>query len=271
MGGFSEWLPAAPFAQWLNQRVAYWENHPYRKAANETTNTGDTSPTGQVCYEIGWLDDATSQRRLYRMRHQLSESSTGRRRGETPGIRKTTQTERFNRRVVEEALHHAGVLLSELYPYEALIDEFVAEYLVPRDLAQRLADEWIEATWQAVWNRVGLFVTEEDRPRCYCRSCKKTTRLFMGTCGECGAVHAASVVAAITVTAVKPSAAPITDEILAQASWLRQQYQLPYQSIAAVMAVYHGVPRSTETWRKTLRRDGAEPKLHGTPFKGVGS
>lgn len=263
---FKESLPSEPFAAWLNERVAYWERRLGFDDGKHTRND-EVTPLARVCQEVGWPESDSGYRRLYRMRHRLAESAIGKKNGKRiPGMRTVAETESFSRWTVQDALHHAGVQLGELYPYEALVDEFATEYLVPRDLAGRLADAWIETTWQTVWRRVGLFVSEEARPQCYCRACKRTTRLFMGSCDACGAEHTASMVAAVMASVVRRDPGLVTPEILAQARWLREQYQLPYQSIAAVMAVYHGVTRDEETWRKRLRRIGVEAAPHGVPF-----
>lgn len=256
MARATERLPSRPFADWLNERIARWE-----------ARLGGEAALKKVCDEIGWTDDA-GMRRLYRYRRMLSESTRGKskQRG-VRGVTFVTITDSFARQPVEEALHHAGVRLGELYPYEALLDEFQMEYGVPRDQATRLADSWIEATWQTVWAKVGLFVSEEDRPRLYCRECKVTTRVYMGACESCGNPCSAQIVAAVTAATLKPKPGPMRKEDLAQARWLREQFQMPYQQIAVVMAVYHGVARQEASWRSLLRAQGVAPKPHGTPFE----
>lgn len=264
---YREGIPAEPFARWLNERIDYWTKR-LDFADRRVPVEGELSPIVTVCRELGWPEDATGVRRVYRMRHQLADSAIGKKNGQPgTGVRTVQHTPEFNRRTVEEALHHAGIRLGELYPHEALVDEFAMEYLVPRDLAARLADAWIEKTWQAVWQQVGLFVSEEDRPQCYCRECKRTTKLFVGACDSCGAEHSASMVAAVTAAVVRPTGLPVTQEILAQARWLREQYQMPYRGIAAAMAVYHGVAREEGTWRNLLRNAGVAAKPHGVPFE----
>jgi hypothetical protein len=248
-------VPAEPFAQWLNARLAHW-----RERVGD-----DRGAVTALCNELGW-DGESGTRRAYRMRHQLAESAIGRKK--QPGVsgrRTITHAEFFARSTVEEALHRAGVRLGEVYPREALVDEFVMEYLVPRDQAVRLADAWVERTWQTVWEKVGLFVNEEDRPSCYCRACKRTTRLFMGTCDSCGVAHAPSVVSALAAAPV--SSGVVLSETVSQAHMLRQRYRMPYRQIATVMAVYHGVARDERAWRTLLGRLGASYEPRGVPFK----
>jgi hypothetical protein len=255
-------IPAAPFAKYLNDRVAHWENR--------LEDGAIPGAQARVLMELGWTGQ-TGERRLYRMRYCISETAKGRKTKKgIQGVRAVGTANVFTRRVVEEALHHAGVRLGEVYPYEALIDEFQMEYLVPRDQATRLADAWVESTWQTVWENLGLFVDETARPSCYCRACKRTTRLFMGTCDSCGASHPASMVAAVAAVTLRESA-PLTDDHLAQARWLRERYRLSYQAIAVVMAVYHGQARDESSWRRALRGVGVAAFPHGVPFgsKGV--
>ena len=246
-------VPAAPFSRWVNERIAYWERR-----------VGSDAALARLCAEIGWTGDA-GMRRLYRYRRQLSESYVGKsKKRNHRGVPIVKLAETFSRKVVEEALHHADVRLGEVYPYEALIDEFQMEYNTTRDQAQRLADAWIEGTWRTAWENVGLFVAEEDRPRAYCAECRETTRLFAGTCGACGSPNVQSLVAAVTL---RGRTRTVTDEAMAQARWLREQYQLPYQSVAAVMAVYHGVVREESVWRRSLRAAGVAPAPRGSAFK----
>lgn len=264
---YQDAIPSGPFAAWLNERVEFWTRR-LDFGDRRMPLQGEVSPTAKVCREVGWPDNETGIRRLYRMRHQLGESAVGRK-NDKPGSgrRVVTHTSMFNRRTVEEALHHAGVGLGELYPYEALIDEFAVEYNVPRDQARRLADGWIDSTWRAVWETAGLFVSEESRPQVYCRECKRTTRLFMGVCDSCGNPYAPPLVAAVMAATLAPAPDPLRSEVMARARWLREQYQMPYQQIAVVMAVYHGVSRTEETWRKLLRGTGVAAKPHGAPFE----
>jgi hypothetical protein len=250
-------VAAKPFADWLNARLAYWRER-----------AGDEGAVTALCQELGW-DGQSGTRRALRMRQQLAESAIGRK-NKQPGVygtRTVTHADYFARRTVEEALHRAGVRLGELYPYEALVDEFTMEYLVPRDQAMRLADAWIERTWQTVWEEAGLFVNEEDRPSCYCRACKRTTRLFMGTCDSCGVAHAPSMIAAAALSPVVSSQGAMPSDALAQARMLRERYRMPYRQISVVMAVYHGVARDERSWRRTLCRLGAAYEPRGVPFK----
>lgn len=232
-------VPAAPFSRWINDRVDYWERR-----------LGGEAALARFCAEVGWPGEG-GMRKLYRYRRQIMESYVGKNkaRGErgTPVVK---LAEVYKRKVVEEALHHAGVRLGEVYPFEALIDEFQMEYVTTRDQARRLADAWIESTWRTAWENVGLFVAEEDRPRAYCAECRLTTRLFVGACGECGSPNVQSLVAAVTL---RGRSKTVTDEAMAQARWLRGQYRMPYEQISVVMAVYHGVARDESAWRRSLR------------------
>ena len=189
-------VPAEPFAGWLNHRYA------------EIARSGAPDAAISLCREVGWIKDEaektqaeTAKRRLYRFRHMNGETYVGRtdqRRHElgSRGKRKAIKIDAFPRDIVEEALHCAGVHLGELYPYEALVDEMMMEYIVPRDQAARLADAWIDRVWQTTWERVGLYVVPSDRPRAYCRGCSKTTSVFMGVCEECCAPVESVLVAA---------------------------------------------------------------------------
>lgn len=166
----TEYVPAAPFAEWLNQRLGE-----IAAASNELQDA-----CAILAAEVGWTDNSVQAgiRKLYRFRHQLMSGSVKCKKGDYP-------TDVFTRSSVEEALNRAGLRLGELYPYEALVDEFAAEYAVPRDQAQQLADAWIERTWHTAFQDVGRFVLPEHRPRRYCPDCKVTTRVFAGVCEEC--------------------------------------------------------------------------------------
>lgn len=166
----TEYVPAPPFADWLNHRLGV--------IAARVSNLEDAC--AHLASEMGWTNVSTQAgvRKLYRFRHKLMSSSVNGKKGDVP-------TDVFTRASVEEALNHVGIRLGELYPYEALVDEFVWEYEVPRDQAFRLADEWIERTWQTAWQDVGRFALPEHRPTRYCSDCKHTTRVFAGVCEEC--------------------------------------------------------------------------------------
>lgn len=194
MGKLKDPIPAKPFADWLNHRYEQLAKQ-QRLTQRFDTSKAELGAKSMLCRELGWPETDTGLRRLHRFRAMISESAVGRkdqnvkykRSGEQGprGTRKVVPAETFSRQMVEEALHHAGIRLGEIYPYEALVDEMQMEYLVPRDQAVRLADAWIERVWQTVWQQVGLYVTPDERPRAYCRSCAATTAKFMGVCEEC--------------------------------------------------------------------------------------
>lgn len=183
MARAKEQVPAEPFVRWLNERLAFWA----------TRCNGDVNGAAQLlAKEIGWdkMGSDGGVRNLYRYRKQMRGSSGGGRKFDVP-------TETFGRPAVEEALHCAGVRLGELYPYEALVDEFQMEYDVQRDQARVLADAWIERMWQTAWRDVGRFTLPEHRPRRYCAPCKRTTRAFAGCCEECMAPDKLRLLAAV--------------------------------------------------------------------------
>jgi hypothetical protein len=165
----TEYVPAAPFADWLNQRLG-----------EIASGTELEEACAILAEEVGWSDTSKQAgiRKLYRFRHQLMSGSVG-------SVKKERPTDVFTRRSVEEALNHAGLRLGELYPYEALVDEFVMEFAVPRDQGYELADAWIERTWHTAFQDVGRFVLPEHRPHRYCSDCRRTTRVFAGVCEEC--------------------------------------------------------------------------------------
>jgi hypothetical protein len=171
----SELIPAAPFAQWLNQRFG-------ELAAQEDSDLN--SACVRLAKELGWTDVSVEagERKLYRFRKQMRAGSRivkGKvKKGDFP-------TEVFSRQVVVEALHHAGVPLGDVYPYEAVVDEFQMEYDVPLSEARRLADAWIEQAWTSVWEREGRYQLPAQRPSHYCGACKRTTKRFVGVCEEC--------------------------------------------------------------------------------------
>lgn len=167
----SEQIPAAPFARWLNER--------YGQLAAQDGHDLNTACQA-LARELGWTDISADAgvRKLWRLRKQLAASSVKGRKCEVP-------TDTFSRQVVIEALHHAGVPLGDLYPYEAIVDEFQLEYDVPLTEARRLADAWCEQAWKKAWEQEGRYVLPEKRPSHYCGSCRRTTRKFVGVCEEC--------------------------------------------------------------------------------------
>lgn len=120
-----EMVPAQPFADLLNARVAYWE----RELAGGVL-PGDDGPTVRVARQFGWVhnkeDADTGVRRLYRHRHRVMESAKGKSRG-SKGTRTVYLTDEFRRDIVEDALHHAGIPFAELYPEIAEAEEVELE------------------------------------------------------------------------------------------------------------------------------------------------
>jgi hypothetical protein len=105
-------IPSGPFQRWLNDRAA-------------------ESSAPRVVALIGW-DDTTEDaglRRLYRYRHARSETNRGGRAGKK-GKACVLPATHFERSVVEDALDHAGVELSDIYPperYPALYEDIPLE------------------------------------------------------------------------------------------------------------------------------------------------
>jgi hypothetical protein len=96
-------IPAGPFRDFLNERIAHWE-----RALAKEDEPDRSGAKRMVCQELGWPDE-TGIRKLYRMSHGLR--GVGRSKGS-----KDIPTDYFNRVTVEEALHHAGVPFEFLYP-----------------------------------------------------------------------------------------------------------------------------------------------------------
>lgn len=117
-----EMIPAQPFSDWLNNRVAYWEQ---RYDGHHGLPPGEDSPAARVARECGWAGE-TGLRRLYRHRHRVLESAVGKNR-HSKGVRTVRVTDWFPRDVVEDALHEAGVLFSDVYPEIAAAEDVVLE------------------------------------------------------------------------------------------------------------------------------------------------
>jgi hypothetical protein len=106
-------IPSGPFMRWLNDRIA------------------ETSMP-QVVELIGWNQADTYDaglRRLYRYRHGRSETNRGGRAGKK-GKSCVVPATHFDRPVVEDALNHAGVDLSDIYAperYPALYEDIPLE------------------------------------------------------------------------------------------------------------------------------------------------
>jgi len=121
----TEYVPATPFSQWLQERYEFHVRR-FNIGYGSLADSGPGPAIAAVCQEIGWEGDAGT-RRLYRYRHQLSESRVGKKRGKNgdrnPGISVTRTAEQWPRRVVEDALHRAGVLFEDLYPEIAAAED----------------------------------------------------------------------------------------------------------------------------------------------------
>lgn len=115
-----EQILAKPFSDWLNERYVYHERRllaqglpiTQTQRSNSGANGVDCRAMEAVAEEIGWnIGDSKEPgvRRLYRYRNQLMAGSVNRVRYERP-------TDFFPRKVVEEALHSAGIGMWELYP-----------------------------------------------------------------------------------------------------------------------------------------------------------
>ena len=121
----TEYVPATPFSQWLQARYEFHVRR-FNIGYGSLADSGPGPAIAAVCQEIGWEGDAGT-RRLYRYRHQLSESQVGKKRGKNgernPGVKVTRTAEQWPRRVVEDALHRAGVLFEDLYPEIAAAED----------------------------------------------------------------------------------------------------------------------------------------------------
>jgi hypothetical protein len=115
-------IPAQPFSDWLNNRVAYWEQ---RLNGHYCLPSGEDAPAVRVARECGWIGE-TGTKRLYRFRHRLLESAVGKNR-HNKGVRITRVTDWFPRDVVEDALHEAGVLFADVYPEIAAAEDVFLE------------------------------------------------------------------------------------------------------------------------------------------------
>lgn len=114
----TEMVPAEPFARWLNQRLAWWEKRALIESVVKPSrgDVGSLGPMQCLLLEIGWSLDS-GPRKLYRYRSLRRETTIGKspRRG-IRGIAVVKPMLECQRAIVEEALHHAGVPFSDLYP-----------------------------------------------------------------------------------------------------------------------------------------------------------
>lgn len=116
----SERIPSRPFAEWLNQRAAYWAARyplpiPSERGIHYTgeklKEVRERVGLADLLSEIGWAPlGAAGHRKLHRYRRELS--CTKDERGKTV----TVPTAMYARHVVEEALFNAGVPFEDLYP-----------------------------------------------------------------------------------------------------------------------------------------------------------
>lgn len=105
-------IPSNPFMRWLNDRIA-------------------ESSMPIVAELIGWDGQSPESgcRRLYRYRYGRSETNRGGKDGRKGKACVVPQTH-FERAVVENALHHAGWELTDVYPaemYPALYEDIPLE------------------------------------------------------------------------------------------------------------------------------------------------
>lgn len=105
-------IPAGPFMRWINDRV-------------------NATSIETVCEQIGWDTQSrdAGPRRLYRYRYGRSETNRGGSKGKR-GLAVVVPATHYERSVVEDALHHAGVWLEDVYPrdlYPALYEDIPLE------------------------------------------------------------------------------------------------------------------------------------------------
>lgn len=107
-------IPSGPFMRWLNDRIA-------------------ESDVNTVCDRLGWqtLSRDAGARRMYRYRYGRSETRRGRLSSEgRKGRAVVLPATHFERSIVEDALHHAGVRLEDVYSrelYPALFEDIPLE------------------------------------------------------------------------------------------------------------------------------------------------
>jgi hypothetical protein len=96
----TEYVRAQPFSAWLSDR---YEFH----LQGRPSWAGDAMT--RLLAEIGWPTNEAGARRLYRYRYGLMSGSRN-------GVKGPRKTDWFERDVVEDALHMAGVSIYALYP-----------------------------------------------------------------------------------------------------------------------------------------------------------
>lgn len=126
MPGLHEPVPAEPFLNWFQRRLDY-----YDRVYGKSDIDGGRN-MWRVLDEIGWPHDSGA-RRMYRLRN---ESLTG----------------MMERATVEDALHRAGVLVSDLYP-----DLPEPEPMRERPAQRRMTDEQVLAAHRIY---VGMKLTQ---------------------------------------------------------------------------------------------------------------
>jgi hypothetical protein len=101
-------VPAWPFADWLNQRIAKYEA--CAQAVDERR-----SVLSRVADECGWGQEDAGLRKLYRFRH-MQKGTSVKVQGQRNKHRKVDITAHsFLRDTVEDACHVAGIDFTELY------------------------------------------------------------------------------------------------------------------------------------------------------------
>lgn len=103
-----ERVPAQPFIDWLEQRLACYEAYEHCPS-HPVSPRPSTGPLAKLAEECGWGTGDAGIRKLYRFRHSLKS-------GLVDGEKKDTRTDTFARDIVEDALHHAGVPFVLVYP-----------------------------------------------------------------------------------------------------------------------------------------------------------
>jgi hypothetical protein len=104
-----EYVPAQPFADWINARVASYQAQETGMAAHQLTAVKRTAE------DLGWGSHDGGIRKLYRYRHMLRTVGGGGSRARAVAQR-DIPTDKFPRPVVEDALFTAGVDFYEMYP-----------------------------------------------------------------------------------------------------------------------------------------------------------
>ena len=115
-------VPVEPFRSWLNERYAKYVQDLGGGEVNQSGNEAarGMGPAQRVCIDIGWGSKETATRKLYRYRLGITETAIKRDKKIVKKIRRDAIG--FDRKTVEDALHHAGEDFYQMY----------AEYWLPR-------------------------------------------------------------------------------------------------------------------------------------------